>query len=277
MSIEIQYLETAKDIIENGISKDPRNGIVKSLFGRQLIHDFKDGFPLLTTKKLHWKSIAVELIWFLRGDTNIKYLHDYKVSIWDEWADKEGNLGPVYGRQWRKWEYFDVKDQQIKFIDQIKNVINDIEKNPFSRRLIVSAWNPAEIEKMALPPCHCLFQFYVRPDNNGKPEYLDLQLYQRSADWGLGAPFNIASYALLNSMIAQQTNLKPGRFIYTLGDLHVYNNHINQLKIQIEREPRQFPTLEFKTNKKDIFNIEFEDIEIKNYNPHPHIKMEVSK
>lgn len=227
--------------------------------------DLSDGFPLLTTKKLHLKSIIYELLWFLRGDTNIKYLKDHGVSIWDEWADANGELGPVYGHQWRSWP-----DYNGGTIDQISAVIDQIKHHPESRRMIVSAWNVAEVPQMALPPCHCLFQFYVA---NGK---LSLQLYQRSADTFLGVPFNIASYALLLMMVAQVTGLKPGEFIHTTGDTHLYLNHIEQAKLQLSREPRPLPTMRLNPDVKDIFSFKYEDFQLENYNPWPHIKAEVS-
>ena len=224
-----------------------------------------DGFPLLTTKKLHLRSIIYELLWFLRGDTNIKYLHDHKVSIWDEWADENGDLGPVYGSQWRSWP-----DGRGGTIDQIANLIDQIKHNPDSRRLMVTAWNPAEIEDMALPPCHCLFQFYVA---NGR---LSCQLYQRSADIFLGVPFNIASYALLTMMVAQVCGLRPGDFVHTFGDAHIYNNHIEQCNLQLSRDPRPLPTMRINPEVNDIFGFDFDDFTLENYNPHPHIKGEVS-
>jgi thymidylate synthase len=229
------------------------------------VFHFSDGFPLLTTKKLHTRSIFYELLWFLKGDTNIKYLHDNKVSIWDEWADEKGELGPIYGKQWRRWE---TKDGRV--IDQISNVIDEIKNNPNSRRLLVSAWNVGEVDEMALPPCHIVFQFYVA---NGK---LSCQLYQRSADIFLGVPFNIASYALLTAMIAQVTGLQVGDFVHTLGDAHLYLNHIDQAKLQLTREPYKLPTLQLNPQIKDIFDFTYDDIKIENYQCHPHIKADVS-
>ena len=227
--------------------------------------DLSEGFPLLTTKKLHLRSIIHELLWFLRGETNIKYLKDNGVSIWDEWADENGDLGPVYGSQWRSWP-----DGKGGSIDQIANVVHDIKTNPFSRRLLVTAWNPAEIQDMALPPCHCLFQFYV---NDGK---LSCQLYQRSADIFLGVPFNIASYALLTMMMAQVCGLQPGDFVHTFGDAHIYKNHLDQVRLQLSREPRPLPTMRLNPEVKDIVGFRYEDFTLENYNPHPHIKGEVS-
>ena len=227
--------------------------------------DLSKGFPLVTTKKTHLKSIIYELLWFIKGDTNIKYLNDNKVSIWDEWADENGNLGPVYGHQWRSWPTADGRT-----IDQISNLINQIKKNPDSRRLIVSAWNVGDIEKMALPPCHCLFQFYVA---DGK---LSCQLYQRSADTFLGVPFNIASYALLTLMVAQVCDLEPGEFIHSFGDVHLYNDHIEQARLQLTREPRPLPQMKINPAVKDIFGFTINDFELVNYDPHPHIKAKVS-
>lgn len=261
-----QYLQLLNRIFTEGVKKDDRTGTgTLSVFGNQMRFDLSDGFPLLTTKKLHLKSIIYELLWFLRGDTNIKYLKDHGVSIWDEWADANGELGPVYGHQWRSWP-----DYNGGTIDQISAVIDQIKHHPESRRMIVSAWNVAEVPQMALPPCHCLFQFYVA---NGK---LSLQLYQRSADTFLGVPFNIASYALLLMMVAQVTGLKPGEFIHTTGDTHLYLNHIEQAKLQLSREPRPLPTMRLNPDVKDIFSFKYEDFQLENYNPWPHIKAEVS-
>lgn len=261
-----QYLQLLNRILTEGVKKDDRTGTgTLSMFGNQMRFDLSDGFPLLTTKKLHLKSIIYELLWFLRGDTNIKYLKDHGVSIWDEWADANGELGPVYGHQWRSWP-----DYNGGTIDQISAVIDQIKHHPESRRMIVSAWNVAEVPQMALPPCHCLFQFYVA---NGK---LSLQLYQRSADTFLGVPFNIASYALLLMMVAQVTGLKPGEFIHTTGDTHLYLNHIEQAKLQLSREPRPLPTMRLNPDVKDIFSFKYEDFQLENYNPWPHIKAEVS-
>ena len=261
-----QYLQLLNRILTEGVKKDDRTGTgTLSVFGNQMRFDLSDGFPLLTTKKLHLKSIIYELLWFLRGDTNIKYLKDHGVSIWDEWADANGELGPVYGHQWRSWP-----DYNGGTIDQISAVIDQIKHHPESRRMIVSAWNVAEVPQMALPPCHCLFQFYVA---NGK---LSLQLYQRSADTFLGVPFNIASYALLLMMVAQVTGLKPGEFIHTTGDTHLYLNHIEQAKLQLSRAPRPLPTMRLNPDVKDIFSFKYEDFQLENYNPWPHIKAEVS-
>lgn len=257
-----QYLDLMQHVLDNGTQKHDRTGTgTISVFGHQMRFNLQEGFPMVTTKKLHLKSIIHELIWFLSGDTNIKYLKDNGVKIWDEWADKEGNLGPVYGSQWRSWP-----SPNGEPIDQIKNVIHSIKNNPDSRRLIVSAWNVAEIENMALPPCHAFFQFYVA---DGK---LSCQLYQRSADIFLGVPFNIASYALLTMMIAQVCDLKAGEFIHTFGDAHLYNNHIEQAQLQLSREPRPLPTMKINPNVKDIFEFKYEDFELINYDPHPHIK-----
>lgn len=261
-----QYLSLLKKIITTGVPKNDRTGTgTLSIFGNQMRFDLSKGFPLLTTKKLHLKSIIYELLWFLRGDTNIKYLRENGVSIWNEWADENGNLGPVYGHQWRSWT-----DKDGKTIDQISNVVEQIKKNPNSRRLIVTAWNPAEVDEMALPPCHCLFQLYVA---NGK---LSLQLYQRSADTFLGVPFNIASYALLLKMIAQVTGLKEGEFVYTTGDTHLYCNHIEQARIQLNRVPRQLPCININPKVNSIFDFKYSDFELVGYNPYPHISAEVS-
>lgn len=261
-----QYLDLLDRILTEGVKKTDRTGTgTISVFGNQMRFHLEDGFPLLTTKKLHLKSIIYELLWFLAGDTNIKYLKDHGVSIWDEWADENGELGPVYGHQWRAWP-----DYEGGVIDQITNVIKMIKTNPDSRRMIVSAWNVAEIDKMALPPCHALYQFYVA---DGK---LSLQLYQRSADTFLGVPFNIASYALLLLMMAQVTDLTPGDFVYTTGDTHLYLNHIDQAKLQLSREPRQLPTMKINPDVKDLFTFKYEDFSLEGYDPHPHIKAAVS-
>ena len=257
-----QYLDLMSHVLENGAQKHDRTGTgTISAFGYQMRFNLAEGFPMVTTKKLHLKSIIHELIWFLSGDTNIKYLKENGVKIWDEWADENGNLGPVYGSQWRSWPTPDGKH-----IDQITNIINQIKNNPDSRRIIVSAWNVAEIENMALPPCHCFFQFYVA---DGK---LSCQLYQRSADIFLGVPFNIASYALLTMMVAQVCNLEVGDFIHTLGDAHLYNNHLEQTNLQLSREPKVLPTMKINKAVKDIFGFKFEDFELVGYDPHPHIK-----
>jgi thymidylate synthase len=261
-----QYLDFLQDILHNGTKKEDRTGTgTISVFGRQMRFDLGKGFPLVTTKKLHLKSIIHELLWFLKGDTNIRYLKENGVRIWDEWADEDGNLGPVYGHQWRSWSA-----PNGETIDQISNLIEDINKNPDSRRLIVSAWNPADVPNMALPPCHLLFQFYVA---DGK---LSCQLYQRSADSFLGVPFNIASYALLTMMVAQVTGLKPGEFIHTIGDAHIYSNHIEQVELQLSREPKPLPQMKLNPDVKSIFDFKYEDFELLDYEAHPHIKGVVS-
>ncbi|MFZ1591772.1 MAG: thymidylate synthase [Chitinophagales bacterium] len=261
-----QYLDLLQKILDEGHQKSDRTGTgTISLFGYQMRFNLQDGFPLLTTKKLHTRSIIHELLWFLQGDTNIRYLKQHEVRIWDEWADEDGNLGPVYGHQWRSWPTADGGT-----IDQITNLINQIKKNPDSRRLIVSAWNVGDIEKMALPPCHCLFQFYVA---DGK---LSCQLYQRSADTFLGVPFNIASYALLTMMVAQVCDLQLGEFVHSFGDVHLYNDHIEQARLQLTREPRALPQMKINPEVKDIFGFTIEDFELVNYDPHPHIKAKVS-
>ncbi len=261
-----QYHDLLQHILDNGTKKEDRTGTgTVSVFGYQSRYDLSEGFPCLTTKKLHLRSIIVELLWFLKGDTNIKYLKDNKVSIWDEWADENGNLGPVYGHQWRSWP-----GKNGEAIDQISKLIEQIKNNPDSRRLIVSAWNVADVDNMALPPCHTMFQFYVA---NGK---LSCQLYQRSADVFLGVPFNIASYALLTMMIAQVTGLEAGEFIHTLGDAHLYSNHLDQARLQLTRECRPLPKMKINPNVKDIFGFQLEDFELLNYDPHPHIKAEVA-
>lgn len=261
-----QYLDLMTDILEHGSKKTDRTGTgTLSVFGRQLRFDLSQGFPMVTTKKLHLRSIIFELLWFLKGETNIKYLKDNGVSIWDEWADENGELGPVYGSQWRSWPSPDGRR-----IDQISQVLNQIKAKPDSRRHIVSAWNPAEVDKMALPPCHALFQFYVA---DGK---LSCQLYQRSADYFLGVPFNIASYALLTHMFAQQCDLEPGEFVWTGGDVHLYTNHMDQAKTQLARVPYPMPSLHIKRKPDSIFDYEFEDFEIVNYQSHPGIKAPIA-
>ncbi|WP_308270297.1 thymidylate synthase [Prevotella sp.] len=261
-----QYLNLLNRILTEGTTKTDRTGTgTKSVFGNQMRFDLADGFPLLTTKKLHLKSIIYELLWFLRGDTNVKYLQEHGVRIWNEWADENGDLGPVYGHQWRSWP-----DYNGGTIDQIQNVLDMIKNHPDSRRMIVSAWNPAEVEQMALPPCHCLFQFYVA---DGK---LSLQLYQRSADTFLGVPFNIASYALLLQMMAQVCGLKPGEFIHTTGDTHLYLNHLEQAKLQLTRTPRKLPTMKINPDVKNLFDFKYEDFELEGYDPWPHIAATVS-
>ena len=260
-----QYLDLLSHILKHGEKKDDRTqtGTI-STFGYQMRFNMQDGFPLLTTKKVHIKSILYELLWFIKGDTNIKYLNDHKVTIWDEWAREDGDLGPIYGYQWRSWT------AREGHIDQLKQVVEAIQKNPNSRRHIVSAWNVGDIPKMALPPCHILYQFYV---SNGK---LSLQLYQRSADSFLGVPFNIASYAFLLHMVAQVTGLEPYEFIHTLGDAHIYLNHIEQVKLQLTRTPRPLPRLKLNPDVKSLFDFTFDDFEIIDYHPHPHIKGEIS-
>ena len=257
-----QYLDLCQRVLKEGTEKHDRTGTgTISVFGHQMRFNLEEGFPLLTTKKLHLKSIIHELLWFLNGDTNIKYLQDNGVRIWNEWADENGELGPVYGHQWRSWP-----DYQGGHIDQITQLVEQIKKNPDSRRHIVSAWNVAEVNNMALPPCHTLFQFYVA---DGK---LSLQLYQRSADIFLGVPFNIASYALLLQMMAQVTGLRVGDFVHTFGDAHIYLNHIEQVKLQLSRDPRPLPKMVINPNIKDIFDFKFEDFSLQDYDPHPHIK-----
>jgi thymidylate synthase len=261
-----QYHELMQHVLATGATKTDRTGTgTVSVFGYQMRFNLEDGFPLLTTKKLHLRSIIHELLWFLKGDTNIKYLKENNVSIWDEWADENGNLGPVYGSQWRSWRGADGV-----VIDQITDVVNQIKNNPDSRRMIVSAWNVADIPNMKLPPCHAFFQFYVA---NGK---LSCQLYQRSADIFLGVPFNIASYALLLMMMAQVCNLQPGEFVHTLGDAHLYSNHLEQAKLQLSRELRPLPTMKINPDVKDIFSFKIEDFTLENYDPHPHIKAAVA-
>lgn len=261
-----QYLQLCKHVLDNGVDKDDRTGTgTISTFGYQMRFDLSEGFPLLTTKKLHLKSIIYELLWFLNGDTNVKFLQDHGVRIWNEWADENGNLGPVYGHQWRSWTAGDGST-----IDQITSLIDQIKTNPNSRRLLVSAWNVGDIEKMALPPCHILFQFHVA---NGK---LSCQLYQRSADIFLGVPFNIASYALLTMMVAQACDLEPGDFIHTLGDAHIYKNHIQQVREQLTRAPYPLPKMKINPQVKDIFSFQYEDFELVDYKAHPHIKGVVS-
>lgn len=261
-----QYLELLDNVLKNGTGKSDRTGTgTISVFGYQMRFNLEEGFPLLTTKKLHLKSIIHELLWFISGDTNIKYLNDNGVSIWDEWADKDGNLGPVYGCQWRSWPVADGRK-----IDQLAEVIRTIRENPDSRRLIVSAWNVGELHKMALPPCHILFQFYVA---GGR---LSCQLYQRSCDIFIGIPFNIASYALLTLMMARATDLKPGEFIHTLGDAHIYLNHIEQVKLQLTRKPYKLPVMTLNPEVKDIFKFRYEDFSLSDYTAHPHIKGDIS-
>ena len=261
-----QYLDLMDEILRSGVRKSDRTGTgTFSVFGRQLRFDLSEGFPLVTTKKLHLRSIIYELLWFLNGDTNIKYLNDNGVTIWNEWADEKGELGPVYGHQWRSWPAPDGRQ-----IDQITQVINQIKTKPDSRRHIVTAWNPSEVDKMALPPCHALFQFYVA---DGR---LSCQLYQRSADYFLGVPFNIASYALMTYMFAQQCDLLPGEFVWTGGDVHIYTNHVDQATLQLSRQPYQLPQLNIKRKPASIFEYKFEDFEIVNYQSHPSIKAPIA-
>lgn len=261
-----QYLDLLSRILNEGVHKGDRTGTgTLSVFGNQMRFNLRDGFPLLTTKKLHLKSIIYELLWFLRGDTNVHYLQEHGVRIWNEWADENGELGPVYGHQWRSWP-----DYKGGTIDQIANVLDQIKHHPNSRRMLVTAWNPAEVEEMALPPCHCLFQFYVA---DGR---LSLQLYQRSADTFLGVPFNIASYALLLQMMAQVTGLEAGEFIHTTGDTHLYSNHLEQAKLQLTRTPRPLPKMKINPDVKDLFAFKYEDFELIDYNPYPHISAEVA-
>jgi len=260
------YLDLLQHILDHGVVKDDRTGTgTLSVFGHQMRIDLRDGFPLLTTKKLHLRSIIHELLWFLTGDTNLRYLHENRVTIWDEWADADGNLGPVYGAQWRSWPAPDGR-----YIDQITGLIEDIRSNPNSRRHIVSAWNVADLDKMALPPCHALFQFWVADGG------LSCQLYQRSADVFLGVPFNIASYAMLTMMVAQSCGLKPREFIHTFGDVHLYRNHIDQAKLQLERRPRRLPTMTLNPEIGSVFDFRFDDFKLADYDPHPHIKAPIA-
>ena len=261
-----QYLDLLKKIMDEGVVKGDRTGVgTKSIFGHQMRFNLSEGFPLLTTKKLHLKSIIYELLWFIKGDTNIKYLNDHGVSIWDEWADENGELGPVYGAQWRRWKTADGRE-----IDQLSDLMEQLKNNPNSRRLIISAWNVGEIEKMALPPCHSLFQFYVAEGR------LSCQLYQRSADTFLGVPFNIASYALLTMMIAKVLGLQPGDFVHTLGDTHIYLNHFEQVKEQLGRTPRSLPKMIREGDQKSIFDFKYEDFKLVDYNPYPSIKAPIA-
>ena len=261
-----QYLDLMERVLEEGVEKSDRTGTgTRSIFGHQMRFDLGRGFPLVTTKKLHVKSVIYELLWFLRGDTNVKYLNDHGVSIWNEWADPNGDLGPVYGRQWRSWPAPDGRS-----IDQIKEALDTIRRNPDSRRIVVTAWNPAELPQMALAPCHCLFQFYVA---DGK---LSCQLYQRSADVFLGVPFTIASYALLTMAVAHASGLKPGTFVHSFGDAHLYLNHLDQARLQLTRQPRPLPTLTINPAAKDLFALAYEDFALEGYDPHPHIKAVVA-
>ncbi len=268
-----QYLDLMGQVLDHGVAKSDRTGTgTRSIFGHQMRFDLAEGFPLVTTKKIHLKSVIHELLWFLAGDTNIGYLKQHGVSIWDDWADENGDLGPVYGAQWRSWP-----DGRGGAIDQIRQVVDEIRAHPDSRRLIVTAWNPADVDKQALPPCHCLFQFYVappqRPEDRGR---LSCQLYQRSADVFLGVPFNIASYALLTTMMAQVSDLDPGEFIHTLGDAHLYRNHLEQARLQLTRTPRPLPRIRLNPEVNSIFDFAYEDFALEGYDPHPHIKAEVA-
>lgn len=266
-SVMKEYLNLLKLVMENGSERSDRTGVgTIGVFGAQARFDLRESFPLLTTKKLHTRSIIYELLWFLRGDTNIKFLNENRVSIWDEWADKDGNLGRVYGAQWRDWRAPDGRH-----IDQIKNLVEGIRKDPFGRRHIVSAWNPGELDKMALPPCHALFQFYVSPDGG-----LSCQLYQRSADLFLGVPFNIASYALLTMMVAQVCGLKPREFVHTFGDLHIYKNHLDQVREQLSREPRELPKMKLNPDRRELDEFVYEDFTLEGYDPHPTIKAPIA-
>ncbi|MDR1779559.1 MAG: thymidylate synthase [Tannerella sp.] len=261
-----QYLDLLNHVLDNGVRKEDRTGVgTMSVFGYQMRFDLREGFPALTTKKLHLKSIIYELLWFLRGDTNVRYLQDNGVRIWNEWADADGNLGHIYGYQWRSWP-----DYEGGFIDQISEAVNTIRRNPDSRRIIVSSWNVGDLSRMNLPPCHAFFQFYVAEGR------LSLQLYQRSADIFLGVPFNIASYALLLKMMAQVTDLEAGDFVHTLGDAHIYSNHLEQVRLQLTREPRPLPQMHINPSVKSIFDFRYEDFELRNYDPHPHIKGDVA-
>ena len=267
-----QYLDLLSRVMKTGVDRPDRTGTgTRGVFGHQMRFDLADGFPMVTTKKLHLKSIIHELIWFLAGDTNIKYLQDNKVRIWDEWADENGDLGPVYGKQWRRWEGPDGA-----VIDQVAKMVEAIKVNPYSRRHIVSAWNPADVDDMALPPCHCLFQFFVSPDPAGGKDKLSCQLYQRSADIFLGVPFNIASYALLVHMVAQVCDLAVGDFVHTFGDAHIYSNHFEQVEKQLKREPKPLPTLRLNSDVKSVFDFTWDDIEIVGYEAHPHIAGKVA-
>lgn len=270
-NVDSQYQHVLAKLMHQGVYREGRNGGTYGLFGHQMRFDLNQGFPLLTTKRLFFKAIVVELLWFLRGDTNVKFLNDHGVTIWDEWADENGDLGPVYGKQWRSWKSYDAEGDLTLF-DQITDVIEGLKRDPHGRRHIVTSWNPSEIDDMALPPCHCLFQFFVA---EGK---LSCQLYQRSADWFLGVPFNIASYALLTHLIAREVGLQVGEFIHTFGDLHLYSDHVEQARLQLQREPRALPRLGiFQDSSTDIFGYQPNEIQILDYHPHPSIKAEVSK
>ena len=266
-----QYLQLLQKIIDTGVDKNDRTGTgTRSLFGHQMRFNLQDGFPLVTTKKLHLKSIIYELLWFLKGDTNVEYLQQHGVKIWDEWADENGNLGPVYGKQWRRWQGADGK-----IIDQVSDLIHQLKTNPDSRRLIISAWNVADLPEMKLMPCHCLFQFYTTP-NGGKRRKLSCQLYQRSADVFLGVPFNIASYALLTLMVAQVCDMEPGEFVHSFGDVHLYKNHFEQAQLQLTRKPFPLPKMKINAEVKNIFDFTFEDFDLVNYQSHPTIKAPVA-
>jgi thymidylate synthase len=266
------YLSLLDRVLSDGLAKGDRTGTgTRSLFGHQMRFDLSAGFPLVTTKKLHLKSIVHELLWFLRGDTNVRYLQEHGVSIWNEWADAQGELGPVYGHQWRCWPTADGRQ-----VDQITEVVEQIRTNPDSRRLVVSAWNVGQLSEMALPPCHLLFQFYVAPGTHGQPGRLSCQLYQRSADIFLGVPFNIASYALLTMMVAQVTSLQPGEFIHTLGDAHLYDNHLEQARLQLDRAPRPLPTMRLDPSIDNLFDFRYEHIRLENYDPHPRISAPIA-
>ena len=266
-----QYLQLLQKIMDDGVQKHDRTGTgTKSIFGYQMRFNLQDGFPLVTTKKLHLKSIIYELLWFLKGDTNVEYLQKHGVKIWDEWADENGNLGPVYGKQWRRWQGVDGK-----IIDQVSNLIRQLKTNPDSRRLIISAWNVADLPEMKLMPCHCLFQFYTTA-NGGERRKLSCQLYQRSADVFLGVPFNIASYALLTLMVAQVCDMEPGEFVHSFGDVHLYKNHFEQAELQLTRKPFPLPQMKINTHVKNIFDFKFEDFELVNYESHPSIKAPVA-
>jgi thymidylate synthase len=272
---EQAYLNLLADILANGVERGDRTGVgTLGVFGRQMRFDLAAGFPLLTTKTLHFKSIALELLWFLRGDTNVRWLQERGVKIWNEWADADGELGPVYGKQWRSWAAPPTKDHGARVIDQIARLLDGLRNTPNSRRHIVSAWNPADVDDMALPPCHCLFQFFVAPSAEGKGR-LSCQLYQRSADVFLGVPFNIASYALLTHMVAQAVDLEVGEFVHTFGDAHLYLNHVEQAKLQLTRTPYPFPTLKL-AEKRDLFAFDYEDIKIEGYQAHPRIAAEIA-
>lgn len=268
---EYAYLNLLTDILANGMTRTDRTGTgTIGAFGRQIRFDISEQFPLLTTKKVHFKSVAIELLWFLQGNTNVRWLQEHGVSIWNEWANEEGDLGPVYGKQWRSWA-----GPNGQVIDQMAKLIHNLQHNPFSRRHIISAWNPADVDHMALPPCHCLFQFYVHPDKDGNPAKLSCQLYQRSADLFLGVPFNIASYSLLTLMLAKVLGLKAGEFVHSFGDVHIYSNHLEQVKLQLSRTPKAWPIINI-ADKTDLFGFAYEDFRLEGYDPHPPIKAPVA-